>query len=154
MCKLKINKIHKEHSTCQQATVLGCFIISPNIPMWILWEVRSAEQPYLLRFTPRWHWHGWDQVKVWILKGEKSHSKCILKPFFVAYWDTWILKSSCGLNSPIHALIYDPSTVWRTDLFTLWMSQLYKGSKMFIHACFLPSSPQPPTDIQHMNKIF
>ena len=50
------------------------------------------------------HSHAWDQVKVWILKGEKSHSKCISKYFFYCFWDIWILKYGCSLKSPTHAL--------------------------------------------------
>ena len=78
------------------------------------------------------HVHGWDQVKVWILKGEKSHTKCVSKPFLLLperqrsfnllcvldlffqnagsqlclrffLKDIPILKSSgCGQNSPTH----------------------------------------------------
>ena len=46
--------------------------------------------------------HGWDQVKEWILKGKKSHSKCISKPFFIAFWDIWILKHCWSLKNPTH----------------------------------------------------
>ena len=34
--------------------------------------------------SPLKHWHGWDQVKVWVLKGENSHSKMHLKAIFMA----------------------------------------------------------------------
>ena len=50
--------------------------------------------------------HGWDQVKVWIMKVEKLHQKCISKPLenflkiIIAFWGIWILKSICSLKSP------------------------------------------------------
>ena len=31
-----------------------------------------------------------------------QHPKCISKPFFIAVWNIWILKSSCSLKSPTH----------------------------------------------------
>ena len=35
--------------------------------------------PFTLQHTRRFH-YGWDRAKVWILKGKKLHSKCILTP--------------------------------------------------------------------------
>ena len=33
--------------------------------------------------SDRYLTHGWDQVKVWTLKGKNSHSNCISKPFLL-----------------------------------------------------------------------
>ena len=38
-------------------------------------------RPALTPGSLLYFWHGWDQVKVWILKGENSHWKCISKLF-------------------------------------------------------------------------
>ena len=49
--------------------------------------------------------HGWDRVKVWIRKWEKSHKKCISMPFFKNCFlkEIWILKSGNSWKSPTHA---------------------------------------------------
>ena len=44
--------------------------------------------------------HGWTKVIVWIMKSEKSHSKCTSVKFHCLLKEIWILKSSCSLKSP------------------------------------------------------
>ena len=68
--------------------------------------------------------YGSDQVIVWIQKGEKSHSKSISKPFFffTAFWNIWILKSSCSRKSPLHATAQCRVKPWYTRITTRTLS--------------------------------
>ena len=45
--------------------------------------------------------HGWDWVKLWILKVDKAHSKCISAPFFIAFWkksESWNPTAAWGVQ--------------------------------------------------------
>ena len=68
--------LDNQHSVGHKGWLVSCWILTPHQPHRVTCE--WSLKPLFINFSP-----GWDQVKVWILKGENSHSTCTWKPFLL-----------------------------------------------------------------------